>query len=268
MDKSAFFKFNPEEEKVQGIGYLLLEMFKTRRQINLLNMQPEIASEFFNQKWDKRITGYRIIKSMCKIKCTGIKKMFKELSVFLCENDVTKATNYLITALTAYKATTEVNFDRLVNVKIVCQIIKPLLKYKHFSWNHQAIFTLIRSASNIFLMQLLGEFYDLKSKLLESEENIIKDIEGRTIEEKTTNVINWFMFNDVSNEPKTSTLFDSKTVDTVKGGKHQKEPFDTLLQTTTCTTKAFWILNPSNLPLLQNLYRFLLQNTQMSLLWT
>ena len=91
-------------------------------------------------------------------------------------------------ALQAYKATAEAIFDRLVNVTIVCQIIKPLLKCKEFSWNHQAIFTLIRSASSIFLMQLLGEFYDLKSKLLESEENIIKDIEGRTIEEKTTNL--------------------------------------------------------------------------------
>ena len=26
MDKSVFFKFSPEEEKVQGKGYLLLEM--------------------------------------------------------------------------------------------------------------------------------------------------------------------------------------------------------------------------------------------------
>ena len=38
MDKSAFFKFSPEEEKMQGIGYLLLEMFKIRRQINILNI--------------------------------------------------------------------------------------------------------------------------------------------------------------------------------------------------------------------------------------
>ena len=80
--------------------------------------------------------------------------MFNELPVFLCENNVTKATNYLVTALTAYKATTEVIFNRLLNVTIVCQIIKPLLKYKDFSWNHQTIFTLIRSASNIFLMKL------------------------------------------------------------------------------------------------------------------
>ena len=72
-------------------------------------------------------------------------------------------------------------------------------------------------------MQLLGEFYDLKSKLLESKENIIKDIEGRTIDEKPTNIISWLMFHDVLNESKASTPFDSKTVNTVKGGKHQKE---------------------------------------------
>jgi len=82
MDKSAFFKFSPEEEKVQGISYLLIEMFKIRRQINLFNRQPDIASKFFDQKWNKPITGYRIIKSMCRIKCAGIKKMFKELPVF------------------------------------------------------------------------------------------------------------------------------------------------------------------------------------------
>jgi hypothetical protein len=62
MDKSAFFKFCPEEEKMRGIGYLLLEMFQIRRHINVLNMQPEIASIFFNKKWNKPMTGYRIIK--------------------------------------------------------------------------------------------------------------------------------------------------------------------------------------------------------------
>ena len=86
MDKSAFFKFSPEEEQVQGIRYLLLEMFKIRRHFNMLNMQPEIASEFFSQKWNKPIYGYRIIKSMSKIKSSGIKKMFKKLPVLICEN--------------------------------------------------------------------------------------------------------------------------------------------------------------------------------------
>ena len=55
-------------------------------------------------------------------------------------------------------------------------------------------------------MQLLGEFYDLKSKLLESEENIINNIEGKTIEEKTSNIIKWFMHNEVSDKPKNVTF--------------------------------------------------------------
>ena len=42
--------------------------------------------------------------------------MFKEMPILTCENEVTEATNYL--ALTAYKATAEVIFDRLVNVTI------------------------------------------------------------------------------------------------------------------------------------------------------
>ena len=47
--------------------------------------------------------------------------MFKELQILNCENEVTKATNYLILALTAYKAAAEVIFDRLLNVTIACQ---------------------------------------------------------------------------------------------------------------------------------------------------
>ena len=74
MDKSAFFKSNPEEEKDQGIAYLFLEMFKIRRQINVLNMQPEVASKFFNQKWQKPMTEYRVIKSLCELKSNDIKK--------------------------------------------------------------------------------------------------------------------------------------------------------------------------------------------------
>ena len=48
------------------------------------------------------------------------KKMFKEMPIFKCDNEVTIATNYLIMALTAYKATAEVIFDRLMYVTIVC----------------------------------------------------------------------------------------------------------------------------------------------------
>ena len=127
------------------------------------------------------------------------------MPIFKCDNEVTIATNYLIMALTAYKATAEVIFDRLVNVTIVCQIIKPLITL-NFPWDHAAIFTLIRSASTIFLMKLLSEFYDLKSKLLENEAQIIKDMQGNTIEEKTSNIINWFMHNKMKKKPKKQSL--------------------------------------------------------------
>ena len=129
------------------------------------------------------MTGYRIIKSLCKLKCNGIKKMFKEMPILKCENEVIEGTNYLIMALTAFKATAEVIFDRLMNVTMVCQIIKPLI-IQNLPWNHTSVFTLIRSASNIFLMKLLSEFYDLKSKLLENEDQIVEQMQGNSIEEK------------------------------------------------------------------------------------
>ena len=90
-------------------------------------------------------------------------------------------------------------------------------KYKIFSWNHQAIFTIIRSAANIFLMQLLG------AKLLQNEQDIVNEIERKTIEERTTNAIKWFMHNDTSDKPKHSTSPKAKVLDTCKRTKHQKE---------------------------------------------
>ena len=50
MDKSAFYKFKPNEERMQGIAHLLIEMFKIRRSINILNMYPEIEDEYFQVK--------------------------------------------------------------------------------------------------------------------------------------------------------------------------------------------------------------------------
>ena len=72
-------------------------------------------------------------------------------------------------------------------------------------------------------MELLGEFYNLKLQYLENEEHIIKDIEGRTIEEKTTNVINWFIHNEIPDKPRSPTSFDSKAEKAVKRTKPQKE---------------------------------------------
>ena len=114
MDKSAFYKFCREEEKTQGIAYLLLEMFKIRKSINILNSNQKKAKEYFQFKWGKPITGYRIIKKLCKLKSSEIKKMFKELPILECEDEFSKTMSYLILALTAYKATAEVIFDRLI----------------------------------------------------------------------------------------------------------------------------------------------------------
>ena len=73
--------------------------------------------------------------------------------------------NYFILVLTAYKATTQVIYDRFKNVATVCQVFKPMLKmrqYKELKWSHQAIFNLLRSAANIFLTEALGSFMNSK----------------------------------------------------------------------------------------------------------
>ena len=95
-------------------------------------MHPEKAEEYFKFKWNKPITGYRIIKRLCELKSSGIKKMFKELPILECKDNYSKAMHYLILALTAYKATAEVIFDRLVHVTIICQVLKPMLKSQKF----------------------------------------------------------------------------------------------------------------------------------------
>ena len=146
MNKSAFYKFCHEEEESQSIAYMLLEMFKIRRTISVLNANPDQAEEFFKFKWGKSPSGYRIIKKLCKLKGSGIKKMFKELPILECENDHAKTMNYLMLALTAYRAATQVIYDRLINVIIVCSISKPILrirKYNELNWSHQAIFNLL-----------------------------------------------------------------------------------------------------------------------------
>ena len=100
--------------------------------------------------------------------------------------------SYLILALTAYKATAEVIYDRLINVTIVCQSLKPKLKmqkYKELNWSHQAIFNLLRSAANIFLIEALGEFHELKSNMLENEEYIISNIQEDDPEKKKIKII-------------------------------------------------------------------------------
>ena len=156
-------------------------------------MHPNKAEEFFKFKWNKQPSGYRIIKKLCKLKCSGIKKMFKELPILECEDDYVKAMNYLILVLTAYKATAEVIYDRFINVILVCQIFKPMLKmqkYKELNWSNQAIFNLLRSAANMFLLETLGEFHELKSNMLDNEEYIISNIKEDNPVKKENRIIN------------------------------------------------------------------------------
>ena len=118
--------------------------------------------------------------------------MCKQLPILQCVDNHTKAMNYLVLALTAYKATAKVMFDMLINVTIVCQVFKPMLKlqgYKKLKQSHQAIFTLFSSAANIFLIQTLGEFHELKSNMLENEESTIGNTKGDSSEEKTCKII-------------------------------------------------------------------------------
>ena len=113
--------------------------------------------------------------------------MFKEIPILECKKKFEKAMNYLILALTAYKATAEVIFGRFANITVVCQVFKPMLqtqKYKNLKWSHQAIFNLLRSATNIFLMRTLGEYHELKSDMLNNEEYIIVNIKEKNPEKK------------------------------------------------------------------------------------
>ena len=70
MDKSVFYTFRPEEEINQGTAYILLESFKIRICINVINGNPEVAAEFFNKTWEE--LGIHLQR----------KKLFKELCIF------------------------------------------------------------------------------------------------------------------------------------------------------------------------------------------
>ena len=194
-------------------------------------MHPEIADEYFQVKRNKPTTGYQIIKRLCKLKSSGIKKMFKELPILECENNFAKAMNYLILALTAYKATAEIIFDRFVNVAVVCQVFKPLLKsqkFKNFKWSHQAIFNLLRSATNIFLMQTLGEYHELKSDMLDNKEYIIANIKEKDPKKKELKIIKWFMFNEVSSYPMHPSNFLPEWEQSQEGGRDQSDTLQSL----------------------------------------
>ena len=151
--------------------------------------------------------------------------MFKELPILECEDNYAKAMNYLILALTAYKTTAEVIFDRFVNVALVCQVFKPMLKskrFRNFKWSHQAIFNLLRSATNIFLMRTLGKYHELKSNMLDNEEFIIANIKEKDPAKKEVTVIKWFMFNEMPTTPVHPSYFLAEQQHNQEGGAESK----------------------------------------------
>ena len=72
-------------------------------------------------------------------------------------------------------------------------------------------------------MQTLGEFHELKSNMLEKEENIIGNINEDNPDKKTNKIIRWFMFNEVSTSPlrPSSSLPNDQHI--VEGKKHQDD---------------------------------------------
>ena len=98
-----------------------------------------------------------------------------------------------------------------------------LQSYKNLNWSHQAIFTLLRSAANIFLMQTLGEVHELKSNMLEKEESIIDGNKGNASEKKMFKILEWFMHHEVSTSPIQSISFSPNISHNSKGTKHQKD---------------------------------------------
>ena len=74
--------------------------------------------------------------------------------------------------------------------------------------------------------------YDLKSDLLVSEEKIINDIKGKTIEEETFNIIKWFILNEIPDKPlntpsrrsqqKKSKIDDERKIQQFQSSQHKK----------------------------------------------
>ena len=66
-------------------------------------------------------------------------------------------------------------------------------------------------------MQTLGEFHDLKSKMLEKEESIVDGIKGDTPEEETFKILKWFRINEASLSMIRSISFSPCTNETHTG---------------------------------------------------
>ena len=79
-------------------------------------------------------------------------------------------------------------------------------------------------------METLGEFHDLKSKLLESEESVVNDIKGDTSEEKTYKILKWFIQNEIPANPIRSTSLSPNVTRNIKGTEYQKHTLRSLIK--------------------------------------
>ena len=103
-------------------------------------------------------------------------------------------------------------------------------KYKELNWSHQAIFNLLRSAANMFLIETLGEFHELKSNMLENEEYIISNIQEDDPEKKKIKIIRWFMINEVSTDPLHPSNFIPEWQRNIEVEPEQKKSRDSLIK--------------------------------------
>ena len=74
-------------------------------------------------------------------------------------------------------------------------------KYNELNWSHQAVFNLLRSAANIFLIKTLEEFHELKANMLDNEEYIVANIKEKNPVKRNLKIIKWFMINELPAKP-------------------------------------------------------------------
>ena len=65
-----------EKEENQEIAQFLLEMFQIRRNINMINMRPKIATYHFNKSWTNPVTGYRVIGITATVRSQSLTVQF------------------------------------------------------------------------------------------------------------------------------------------------------------------------------------------------
>ena len=128
----ASYQFCPKVKYNKEITNILIEMYKVRRRcINIRNKEPDLASEYFNKKWNKGVTWYRmILKKSLQNQSFHNQKTFNKLPIIECETHYKQAKHYFVICHAVYKAAAENIFDWIVSVSIVCHVIKPLILFQ------------------------------------------------------------------------------------------------------------------------------------------